>query len=64
MKQQYRAYLVGDNGVFQSAEAFEAFSDADAMVVAQRFTRHSDVEVWQSGRKIGLLKQAAPSAAA
>ncbi|OPY97970.1 hypothetical protein A5906_33980 [Bradyrhizobium sacchari] len=64
MMQQYRAYLVGENGVFQSAEAFEARSDASALLFARRFTRRGDVEVWQLGRKIGLLKAAAPSAAA
>ncbi|WP_441237522.1 hypothetical protein [Bradyrhizobium sp. 930_D9_N1_4] len=58
--QQYRAYLVGDNGVFQSAEAFEASSDASAVTVAERFTRRGNVEVWQLGRKIGLLKKDEP----
>lgn len=58
MTQQYRAYLVGDNGVFRSAEAFEAECDASALAFAQQYTRRSDVEVWQLGRKIGLLKQA------
>lgn len=56
MTQQYRAYLVGENGVFKSAEAFEASSDASALAVAQRFTRRGDVEVWQLGRKVGLVK--------
>ncbi|MBR0780456.1 hypothetical protein [Bradyrhizobium iriomotense] len=60
MMQQYRAYLVGENGVFQSAEAFEARSDASALL----FARRGDVEVWQLGRRIGLLKQATLSAAA
>ncbi|WP_439369570.1 hypothetical protein [Bradyrhizobium sp. DASA03120] len=58
MMQQYRAYLVGENGVFQSAEAFEARSDASALLFARRFTGRGDVEVWQLDRKIGLLKQA------
>ncbi|MBR1130160.1 hypothetical protein [Bradyrhizobium iriomotense] len=57
MTQQYRAYLVGENGIFQSAEAFEAASDASALEFAQRFTRRGDVEVWQLGRRIGLLKK-------
>lgn len=61
MMQHYRAYLVGDNGVFRSAEAFEAPSDADALVLAQRYTRRGDVEVWQLGRKIGLLRGPADS---
>ena len=56
MSQHYRAYLVGENGIFQSAEAFEAPSDADALIVAQQYTRRGDVEVWQLGRKIGLLR--------
>jgi hypothetical protein len=61
MIQQYRAYLVGENGVFQSAEAFEAESDADALTAAQRYTRRGDIEVWQLGRKVGLLKGAGRS---
>jgi hypothetical protein len=56
MSQQYRAYLVGDNGVFRSAEAFEAASDASALTFAQQFTRHGKVEVWQLGRKIAVLQ--------
>lgn len=56
MSQQYRAYLVGDNGVFRSAEAFEAVSDANALIFAQQFTRHGKVEVWQLGRKIAVLE--------
>lgn len=56
MTLQYRAYLVGANGVFQSAEAFEATSDAAALVHAERFARRSNVEVWQLGRRIALLK--------
>jgi hypothetical protein len=54
--QQYRAYLVGENGVFRSAEAFEAASDATALTFARQFTRHGKVEVWQLGRKIAVLE--------
>jgi len=61
MTLQYRAYLVGEDGVFRSAEAFEAASDASALVVARRFTRQGNVEVWQLGRKIGLVKKAPPA---
>lgn len=60
MTHQYRAYLVGENGVFRSAEAFEASSDISALVVAQQFARRGDVEVWQLDRKIGLLKAPRP----
>ncbi|QIO32668.1 hypothetical protein [Bradyrhizobium sp. 1(2017)] len=56
MMQQYRAYLVGENGVFRSAEAFEAVSDASALTFAQQYTRHGKVEVWQLGRKIAVLE--------
>lgn len=63
MTQQYRAYLVGENGVFRSAEAFEAASDASALTFARQFTRHGKVEVWQLGRKIAVLdpEQSAPT---
>ncbi|UWU90767.1 hypothetical protein [Bradyrhizobium sp. CB1015] len=52
---QYRAYLVGEDGVFRSAEAFEAPSDSSALSFAQKFTRLGKVEVWQLGRKIAVL---------
>jgi hypothetical protein len=61
MTQQYRAYLVGDNGVFRSAEAFEASSDASALTFAQQYTRHGKVEVWQLGRKIAMLEPEQPA---
>jgi hypothetical protein len=61
MTQQYRAYLVGDNGVFRSAEAFEASSDASALTFAQQYTRHGKVEVWQLGRKIAVLEPEQPA---
>jgi hypothetical protein len=61
MTQQYRAYLVGDNGVFRSAEAFEASSDASALTFAQQYTRHGKVEVWQLGRKIAVLEPEEPA---
>lgn len=60
MTRQYRAYLVGDNGVFRSAEAFEATSDTLALAYAQQLARRGDVEVWQLGRKIGLLRGQRP----
>ncbi|QQO23167.1 hypothetical protein JJB98_26130 [Bradyrhizobium diazoefficiens] len=56
MSQHYRAYLIGENGVFRSAEAFEALSDEAALTFAQQFTRHGKVEVWQLGRKIAVLE--------
>ena len=55
MTQQYRAYLVGEDGVFRSAEAFEAPSDSSALVFASKFTRLGRVEVWQLGRKVAEL---------
>jgi hypothetical protein len=55
MSQQYRAYLIGENGVFRSAEAFEAPSDESALSFARQFARHGKVEVWQLGRKIAVL---------
>ena len=60
MTLQYRAYLVGDNGVFRSAEAFEAASDSSALGFAQQFTRHGKVEVWQLGRKVAVLDPGQP----
>ncbi|MHC4052667.1 hypothetical protein [Bradyrhizobium sp. 25ACV] len=64
MMQQYRAYLIGENGVFRSAEAFEAPSDSSALSFARQYTRHGKVEVWQLGRKIAVLdpEQSPPGA--
>lgn len=62
MTNQYRAYLIGENGVFRSAEAFEAASDASALTFARQFTRHGKVEVWQLGRKIAVLEPEQPPA--
>ncbi|MBR0959841.1 hypothetical protein [Bradyrhizobium japonicum] len=56
MTQQYRAYLVGENGIFRSAEAFEAPSDSSALAFAKQFTRLGKVEVWQLDRKIAVLE--------
>ncbi|HEV2155040.1 hypothetical protein [Bradyrhizobium sp.] len=58
MTLQYRAYLLGANGIFQSAEAFEAASDAAALIHAQKFALRGNVEVWQLDRKIALLTAA------
>ena len=60
MSEQYRAYLVGEGGVFRAAEAFEASNDSSALAFAKRFARRGDVEVWQLGRKIGVLKGSWP----
>ncbi|MFT4115074.1 hypothetical protein [Bradyrhizobium sp.] len=60
MSRQYRAYLVGDNGVFRSAEAFEALSDAAALRFARKFAQQGNVEVWRLDRKIGLLQAEQP----
>lgn len=61
MTRQYRAYLVGENGIFRSAEAFEELSDAAALTFARQFARQGHVEVWQLGRKVGVLKKPTPS---
>ncbi|WFU70112.1 hypothetical protein [Bradyrhizobium sp. CB2312] len=42
---RYHAYLVGPNGILQSAEAFEAASNAAAFVDAQQFALRGNVEV-------------------
>ncbi|PDT88175.1 hypothetical protein CO669_21325 [Bradyrhizobium sp. Y36] len=60
MSQQYRAYLVGEDGIFRSAEAFEAASDESALTFARQFTRLGKVEVWQLGRKIAVLDSGEP----
>jgi hypothetical protein len=52
----YRAYTIGEDGHIVGSEAFEAVDDIAAIAHAVRFVESRDVEVWQGGRKVGVLK--------
>jgi hypothetical protein len=47
---EYRAYIVGPDGHFQSFEVITAADDGTAVEVARRFVDGHDVEVWYLDR--------------
>lgn len=53
----YRAYIIGLWGHFIRAEILESANDDDeALVAARRLVDGHDVELWDGGRHIALLK--------
>ena len=52
---EYRAFLVGPDGHFHSAQVIEAVDDAAAVEAAKPRVDGHDVEVWQRDRKITVL---------
>jgi hypothetical protein len=52
----YRAYIVGSDGHFHSAEVIMADDDAQALQIAEKLVDGHDVELWQLDRKIGVLR--------
>jgi hypothetical protein len=52
----YRAYIVGADGHFQSFEIIEAPDDASAVEKAETFVDGMDIEVWHLDRKVAVLK--------
>lgn len=52
---EYRAYLVGADGHFKSAEVITAPDDEHALVLAQKLVDGHDVEVWHLARKVAVL---------
>lgn len=51
----YRAYIVGTDGHFQSSEVIIADDDTQAVKIAEKLVDGHDVEVWQLDRKIAVL---------
>jgi hypothetical protein len=47
---QYRAYIVGDDGHFVGFEGFACRDDAEAVTKAQRLVDGHDIELWSSER--------------
>jgi hypothetical protein len=56
MTSEYRAYSIGDDGHFYSAEVVIAENDEAAIEAAQKLVDGHDVELWQFDRKITVLK--------
>lgn len=51
----YRAYIVGPDGYFQTFEVIIADDDSQAVEIAKKFVDGHDVEVWNLDRKITVL---------
>jgi hypothetical protein len=51
----YRAYIIGRDGHFQSSEVIIADDDEKAVKIAEKLVDGHDVEVWQLDRKIAFL---------
>jgi hypothetical protein len=55
--QEYRAYLVGDDGHFLRFEGFVAADDEAAQQHAKQFVDGCDVELWNGGRFVRRLQK-------
>lgn len=52
----YRAYIVGEGGHFETFEVINADSDEGALKAAEKLVEGRDVEVWHLARKVAVLK--------
>lgn len=52
----YRAYTIGEDGHISGSNSFHAADDAAAIAHARQFVDGYDVELWEAGRKVVLLK--------
>ncbi|SHN78104.1 hypothetical protein SAMN05444170_3579 [Bradyrhizobium erythrophlei] len=53
----YRAFPVDQAGhIFDEPHEFEAKTDIDAIAQAMQFAESYAVEVWDAGRRVGLIK--------
>jgi hypothetical protein len=59
---EYRAYIVGNDGHFESFRAFVCNDDSDAVVWAKQLVDGHDVELWSGERFVVRLdhKKTAP----
>jgi hypothetical protein len=53
----YRAFIIGDDGHFKSAQEFLSDSDTSALEHARQFAKENPVEVWQEARRIGMIEK-------
>jgi hypothetical protein len=51
----YRAYIVGKDGHFETFEVIHADSDENAVEAAQKFVDGREVEIWHLARKVAVL---------
>lgn len=52
---EYRVYIVGSDGHFQSSVPLVCADDDEALEHAQQLVDGHDVELWQRARKIARL---------
>ena len=52
---EYRAYVIGDDGHFVSFEGFACRGDDEAIAKAQRLVDGHDVELWNGERFVKRL---------
>lgn len=52
----YRAYVLAKSGNILKRHDFDALNDAAALEHARQYVDEQDIEVWQLGRVVGLLK--------
>jgi hypothetical protein len=51
----YRAYVIGPDGLIQSRIELTCINDDDVLEQAKQLVDGHDVELWQFGRKIATL---------
>lgn len=54
--QDYRVYILGEDGHVQSRVDLRCGSDAEAIELAKQFVDGRDVELWQLDRKIETFR--------
>lgn len=54
---EYRAYIIGDDGHFQTVRVLQCPDDAAAIAEAKKLLDGHDIELWQLGRFVAYLKQ-------
>jgi hypothetical protein len=53
----YRIYIVGSDGHFDSAVPLECADDLEAMEKARQLVDGRDVELWQRARKVATFQR-------
>jgi hypothetical protein len=53
---EYRVYIIGSDGHFQSSVALECADDEEATRKAEQLVDGHDVELWQRARKIAKFE--------
>jgi hypothetical protein len=53
---EYRVYVIGSDGHFQSSQALECADDDEATRQAEQLVDGHDIELWQRARKIARFE--------